>query len=87
MSDLDIFEAHERSSNHREECSGAHRCGCFYCLAEFPPAEITEWIDPATDDGQGGSTALCPKCGVDSVLPMVPGVDSAFLRRMREHWF
>ena len=37
-------------------------CGCFYCKNIFYAVDITEW----TDEGQ---TALCPYCGVDSVIP------------------
>jgi hypothetical protein len=37
-------------------------CGCYYCLATFPSGDIHEW----RDDSQ---TAVCPRCGIDSVLP------------------
>jgi hypothetical protein len=36
-------------------------CRCFHCLKEFPAEEVSRW----TDDGK---TALCPRCGIDSVL-------------------
>ncbi len=45
----------------RQDGIRASKCGCFYCLSTFPGAEIREWIDE-------GTTALCPKCGIDSVL-------------------
>lgn len=83
----DIIEAHKKSSQHRAALSMAERCGCFYCCAEFPPVEITDWVDPASDDMQDGTTALCPRCGIDSVIPLEPGMDADFLRRMKEHWF
>jgi hypothetical protein len=83
----DIVEAHKRSSNHRGVVSKAERCGCFYCCAEFAPRAITDWVDPASDDMQAGTTALCPRCGTDSVIPLEPGMDVAFLRRMKAHWF
>jgi hypothetical protein len=37
------------------------KCGCFYCLETFDGAEIRQWTDE-------GITALCPRCGIDSVL-------------------
>jgi hypothetical protein len=83
----DIIEAHQKCSQHREALSRAKRCGCFYCCAEFSPGEITDWVDPASDDMQEGTTALCPRCGIDSVIPLGPGMDVVFLRRMKEHWF
>jgi len=32
----------------------------------FPPNQITEWVD--ADSTGEGQTALCPKCGIDSVI-------------------
>ena len=75
------------SSNHRDAVSKAERCGCFHCCADFAPGEITEWIDPASDDMQEGTTALCPKCGIDSVIPLNPAMDVTFLQRMKDHGF
>ena len=54
---------HKRSIRHRAVVQAAPRSGCFYCGATFLPAEITDWVDG------GDVTALCPKCGIDSVLP------------------
>ena len=39
------------------------RCGCYYCMKLFDPLEIKEWVD----DGDA-KTAICPFCGIDSVL-------------------
>ena len=49
---------------------------------DFTPAEITSWID-------AGQTALCPKCGLDSVLGSAspPGIDDRFLRKMHQHHY
>ncbi len=43
---------------------------------------IKVWID-------GGQTALCPGCGVDSVLgnSAAGRIDDRFLRRMHGHFF
>lgn len=40
-------------------------CGCFYCKSIYPASKVNEWCD---NDGRGDKTALCPKCGIDSVL-------------------
>jgi hypothetical protein len=79
--------AHAHSSDHREEVLASSVCGCFHCLAVFGPGEIEEWVD---EDGAGeGQTALCPSCGIDSVLPGRVGylLTPEFLARMRKHWF
>lgn len=78
----DPYEAaHRRSIRHRGELERSTRCGCFHCLAEFPPSEIRTWTDDAT-------TALCPRCGIDSVIGDGElAFDHAFLTGMRARWF
>jgi hypothetical protein len=83
----DIVDAHKRCSAHRTAVLAAKLCGCFYCCTIFEPGEITDWVDPLSDDMQAGTTALCPRCGIDSVIPMEGSMDVDFLRRMKEHWF
>jgi hypothetical protein len=64
----------------------SERCGCFYCLRIFGPGEITEWIDEV--DGIG-TTAMCPHCGIDSVIGSRSGypITREFLGAMQKHWF
>ena len=78
----DHIGAHEWSSYHRKTLRESDVCGCFYCLEVFPPSEIEDWID---DD----DTALCPKCGIDSVIGSVSGypIEREFLKKMHDHWF
>ena len=40
------------------------KCGCYYCLKIFPPAEVVEWVP----ERPNGETAICPYCGIDSVM-------------------
>jgi hypothetical protein len=48
----------------------------------FLPAEITDWIDE-------GQTALCPRCGIDSVIGDRAGFELSpeFLSEMNRYWF
>lgn len=76
--------AHRHASHHKAEVRGSRLCGCFYCLETFPPSDIAEWV------GRPADTALCPKCGIDSVIGSRSGYpvgDRGFLRRMCERWF
>lgn len=59
------------------------RCGCFYCLRVFDPSEIEEWIEDERD------TALCPYCGIDSVIGESSGypLTREFLAEMQQYWF
>lgn len=79
---MDIFAAHRHSLKHRADIDVSASCACFNCIARFVPDDIKEW----TDDGQ---TALCPRCGIDSVLGSASGVslDTDFLKEMRAYWF
>jgi len=74
--------AHKHSIYNRAELEKSSSCGCFYCLAIFPPSEIYDWIDE-------GRTALCPKCPVDSVIGSASGypITPKFLGGMHERWF
>ena len=82
-------------TRHREHLAESERAGCFHCLSMFPPAEITEWIDePDTTDGSSGApapdgvTALCPRCGIDAVLPSSKvAIDPTLLQDMAAHYF
>jgi hypothetical protein len=74
--------AHAFASKHRVAVEASAQCVCFSCFARFKPAAITKWIDAQ-------QTALCPKCGLDSVLGEASGsrIDDAFLRRLHIHIF
>jgi hypothetical protein len=82
----DVREAHKHSANHRSEINQSQSCGCFHCGAIFSPDQIEDWVDEVDGEGQ---TALCPECGIDSVIgdPSGFAVSRGFLERMRLHWF
>jgi hypothetical protein len=77
-----LIDAHKHASKNRAEVQASGRCGCYFCFRTFPPSLITSWID-------ADQTALCPSCGVDSVLGSNSShrLDEGFLRKMHLHWF
>ena len=79
----DVRIAHQHSSKHRHELLSSDLCGCFYCLAIFKPLVIEEWLK------EGEGTALCPGCGIDSVIGSASGfpITPEFLERMYSYWF
>jgi hypothetical protein len=90
----DIISAHSHCSSHRMEVLTSSVCGCFYCLEIFAPAAINDWVDFPLDTPEDqqlnmGTTALCPGCGVDSVIGSNSGypITREFLSEMRNHWF
>ena len=86
--------AHRHSIRHRAEIEASDVCGCFGCLAVFPPTAILDWTDypegaPEGRENELGVTALCPNCGIDSVIGSASGypVTREFLDEMEVRWF
>jgi len=86
MTQPDYEAAHKHSFKNREEVLASEVCGCFSCLAVFPPSEITSWCDEVAGVGL---TAICPKCSVDSVIGSASGlpINATFLGAMKRKWF
>jgi len=90
----ELLVAHRYLANNWRQIQSSTMCGCCNCLKTFVPQEIVAWAglsfdqpdDPEAIDQQ---TALCPRCGDESVLGNGSGfpVDPAFLERMNEAWF
>ena len=73
---------HALCTKHRAALLLSDRCGCFHCLQMFDPKEVDDWVD-------NGTTARCPKCGMDSVIYSTPEytVTGELLAEMRVVWF
>ena len=56
---------HTYSYSNKQDILSSNKCGCFFCNKIFDSKLISE---PYIND-IGGETAICPFCGVDSVLP------------------
>lgn len=84
----DVIEAHKFSSNNKPLLQKDKKCGCFHCLKIFEPKEIEEYIEDDNACDQYG-TAICPYCGIDSVLPESAGypLTKEFLSKMYKVWF
>lgn len=56
--------------------------GCYYCLEIYKSSEIQESVDE-------GETAICPKCGIDSVLPETSPflINDETLKNLNKIWF
>lgn len=86
-----LRDLHKFSSRNRQAIRESGEIGCFFCLERFPPAEVTDW----TRERDARYTGLCPRCGIDSLLPSskaVPYFNGTFdwpmvLKNMQEYWF
>jgi hypothetical protein len=73
--------ARVHASKHRVELEASERCGCFFCFRIFATTDIKTWVD-------SDQTALCPHCGIDSVIGSAYcRIGDQFLRRMHQHHF
>jgi hypothetical protein len=79
--------AHQKCIYNRADLQRSQRCGCFYCKKIFDADQIIEWTD--TDKPTAQHTALCPFCGIDSVIGDSSGIEmtEGFLEKMHEMWF
>ena len=79
-----LSEAHKKSFANRKILSSHQKCGCFYCGRLFDAGEIKDWSFDFPED-----TALCPYCGIDSVVGETEGmhVTEEFLQAMYTEWF
>lgn len=84
----DYVKAHRFSNNHMKQLKRDTVCGCFHCGEIFSPAEIECWIIADNDCDRAG-TAVCPYCGMDSVIGESSGypITPEFLEKMRRYWF
>ncbi len=81
ISEANLERAVCNSALNRFRLKKSVQCGCFFCFEMFEAQEITEWVD-------GGMTALCPACGIDSVLlGATDPINPEFLRAMFKRWF
>src|SRR5688572_16027910 len=67
--------AHRHCSGNEAEIANSGLCGCFYCLRVFEPAEVEDWTDGMVGAEEDPRTALCPRCGIDSVIGDASGHD------------
>jgi Zn finger protein HypA/HybF involved in hydrogenase expression len=79
LHDLPYVKAHDHSE-YQTEILKSDICGCFRCLKTFTPDQIDQWH---------GELALCPMCGIDSVIGSASGfpIEKEFLSKMHDFWF
>jgi hypothetical protein len=83
-----LVAAHGHCHSNEREIASSVTCGCFHCLETFPPTLLVHWAELA-DSSRGGDTAICPKCGVDSVLGSASAypLTADFLGAMHRRFF
>jgi len=85
MTDEQLTNLHKHSSNNSKDID-KHFVGCFYCESIIPGDMVVRFCN-------SGKTAICPRCGIDSILPSWAfydrNIDAVLqtLQEMRNKWF
>ena len=82
LEEVTHISAHALCTNNRDALEKVSQCGCFYCKKTYDPKEIKDWTD-------FGKTAMCARCGIDSVIPETEKypLTPDFLKKMHDYWF
>ena len=83
MNKIQLKRAHRHSYANKDELERSKICGCFNCLKIFPSKDTKEYIDD-----KDGMTAVCPYCGIDSIIGESPeyNITIEFLKEMKGYW-
>ena len=78
------YDVHKKSFKNFDAVKQSVKCGCFNCKKIFDASEVVDFV--TEDDGR--KTALCPYCGIDSVIQdanteLTPNL----LAKMQSEWF
>jgi hypothetical protein len=89
MTEQELQDLHKHCKDNRGEIKRGAKAGCFYCLEVFPKEDVQEYTTASPK--RGTADAICPKCGIDSVLsqsvfPSLADLKKS-LRPMQEYWF
>jgi hypothetical protein len=83
MTPEELNAAHDRSFRNKPVIEKSTICGCFFCRKTCAPSEIKEYV-------RACKTALCPNCGIDSLIGDASGLQvtsALFLTEMYKYWF
>jgi hypothetical protein len=82
--ELNAFYSH--SIRNEESINNSDFCGCFHCISIFPVADVK--LSDLIIEKDGHRTAICPICGIDSVLgDSTVEITAELLEAMNEHYF
>jgi hypothetical protein len=98
MNDSELREFHTKSTLNRHAIESSDKVGCFCCERIWDPLEfpIKEWVDDKPTSSRnpkaglhGNATALCPFCGIDSVIAKlsVGEITHYMLGKLEHYWF
>ena len=84
---IDALKAvYSHSIRNEESILKSDFCGCFHCISIFPVADVKSSAMMVEKDGC--KTAICPICGIDSVIGDASvEITAEILESLNEHYF
>ena len=84
---IDALKAvYSHSIRNEESIRKSNLCGCFHCISIFPVADVKS--SEMLFEKDGFKTAICPICGIDSVLGDVSvEISAELLEALNEYYF
>ena len=84
---VDALKAvYSHSIRNEESINNSDFCGCFHCISIFPVADVK--LSDLIIEKDGHRTAICPICGIDSVLGDASvEITAELLEAMNEYYF
>ena len=84
---VDALKAvYSHSIRNEESINNSDFCGCFHCISIFPVADVK--LSDLIIEKDGHRTAICPICGIDSVLGDASvEISAEILEMMNEYYF
>ena len=84
---IDALKAvYSHSIRNEESILKSDFCGCFHCISIFPVADVKSSAMMVEKDGF--KTAICPICGIDSVIGDASvEITAEILESLNEHYF
>jgi hypothetical protein len=84
VDELKVIYSH--SIRNEESILKSNLCGCFHCICIFPATDIK--LSEMMVEKDGVKTAICPICGIDSVLGDASvEITAEILEAMNEYYF
>ncbi len=82
MNQKSIEQAIKYATSNERALSNSDMAGCYYCKNIYPSNEVTDFLETER-------TALCPRCGIDSVIPSNSPIKLSpkNLSELNKYWF
>lgn len=90
MTEQEMLDLHDKSFGGYDNILPDEPVGCFYCERTFNGRDVGFVTERPRSRKAWQKTAVCPTCGIDSIIPLTNvNVEDQWrvLEEMRRRWF